>query len=1175
MSSGGTASGPEDDLRGASELDPTVEMQPQPMDMDGLSGLLADLHRREHGWHSEGPPTFDSQTTASFLRDALRLMERSWPDPIGDLTGGTHRIGRYELLAERGRGGFGIVYRAYDPQLHRVVALKIPRLEGLALPELRQRFLDEIRAATRLRHPNIVPVFDSGQEGVFCYLAGFFVEGPTLLAWLTTRGAPVPPREAAELVAALADAVEHAHERGVLHLDLKPGNILLRPRVADAPLPLITDFGLARFLGELVSESSHAAPIGTPEYMSPEQAAGRADQIGKAADLYGLGAILYEVLTGRPPHRGETAEGTLRLVRTEPPIPPRDLRPGLPKDLETICLQCLDKAPDRRYASAADLADDLRRFLHDEPIKARAPSTLERLRVWSHRRPGRAVAAVASLAIVALIVLGLAIRVSVLREHREALEGHLALVEASEDEANRQRLMALRHFNASQMNQASEALIDGEVERAQEILDDLGPRVGGRGQRGGFAWRMLRDRAYREIVPLRGHRRSVVQVDVAPGHGAIASADLEERLLLWDPEGRGPSRELAGPGWGASYPRFSPDGRYLAAFETEPGGGDRRRGLALWDASGALLARIVPEPGIVHFHAIHFPDRDLLGLSWERGDGTIAVGVWSLDDDPSDPCLVSTIAGLHQVAASGGLIVDLHSDRLALFEAAGGASKARLDIEGGGAWCLDLAPDAQAALIHAPEGGPALLIDLNTGAEVARAAIPGRPTATRFGPRGRTAAIADETGLVTLLSLEGWTRTIRSDPRVRSMSVPLAFSSDGTRIALAPWSRIDGPGLLSVWTVADGVRRATFPGLPRQVAQMAFGPEDRWLALGAGPTLWRWRLEPEPEVPQPSGHGDEAWPVAFHPSLGIFATGSDDTLEDLTLKLWDAETAALIRGWKPHEATTAALDFHPRGRLIATAGLIEVGNLRLWDAESGALVADLVGHTDKVRAVVFSPDGRWLASAGSDRTIRVWDLDDPGSPCVRVLRGHGETVNSLAFHPDGLTLASAGNDATVRFWDLQTGACRIVLDDAEKYPEVRFSPDGRIAAAADEYGSVTLFETRNGTVLRVLRSHARKILAMAFTPDGLQLAIAGVGAHVCIWDVATGQRLLSLPTREAQQINDLAFSLDGDALVACGHGGAVQVWRASNGGRQAVTPAPSRSAPTIAGSESGPGRDSY
>jgi hypothetical protein len=310
-------------------------------------------------------------------------------------------VGRFRITHELGRGGFGIVFLAEDSRLGRKVALKVPRPEVAGEPTLRQRFLREAHSAAALDHPNVASVYEAGEADGLCYIASAYCPGGNLAAWLRRHPGPVPMRQAAALVAALAGAVQHAHEHGVLHRDLKPSNILLAPPSGEADelgfVPKVTDFGLAKLLEEADDETTSGILLGTPSYMAPEQVEGRSRAVGVATDVYALGVILYELLTGRTPFRGPSLLMTLDQVRTAEPVAPRALRRDVARDLDVICLKCLQKSPRDRYASAADLAADVQRFLRHEPIRARPVGFVTRAWRWCQRperiRNARVVAA--------------------------------------------------------------------------------------------------------------------------------------------------------------------------------------------------------------------------------------------------------------------------------------------------------------------------------------------------------------------------------------------------------------------------------------------------------------------------------------------------------------------------------------------------------------------------------------------------------------------------------------------------------------------------------------------------------------------------------------------------------------------------------------------------------------
>jgi len=290
----------------------------------------------------------------------------------------------YEILHELGRGGMGVVYQARQVALKRIVALKMILDAAHAGTEQRLRFRAEAEAIASLQHPNIVQIYDWGEQDGRPFFALEFIDGGSLDRRL--GGTPLPPAEAAALIETLAHAMHAAHQRGIIHRDLKPANVLL----AATGAPKITDFGLAKQLDSQLAHTVSGAILGTPSYMAPEQAAGKGDRIGPGTDVYALGAILYETLTGRPPFKGPSAWDTMQQVMADEPVPPSKLQPKLPRDLETICLKCLAKDPAQRYASAADLAEDLRRYQAGEPIQARPMALWRRLWKWAERRPARA-----------------------------------------------------------------------------------------------------------------------------------------------------------------------------------------------------------------------------------------------------------------------------------------------------------------------------------------------------------------------------------------------------------------------------------------------------------------------------------------------------------------------------------------------------------------------------------------------------------------------------------------------------------------------------------------------------------------------------------------------------------------------------------------------------------------
>jgi predicted Ser/Thr protein kinase len=358
--------------------------------LQAMNAVLAAGETRPDANSLSGEPSQTFEQTSGEQAAARQAAEGNFPDIPG-----------YEILRELGRGGMGVVYQARQTGLKRLVAVKMLLAGRYAAPVERARFQAEVEAIARLQHPNLVQVFEVGEREGRAFFSMECLDGGNLEDKLASG--PQPPRQAAELVEVLARAIHAAHQRGVIHRDLKPANVLLTTE----GVPKISDFGLAKRLDIASGPTRTQHILGTPSYMAPEQAAGRSKQVGPATDVYALGAILYEMLTGRPPFQGESVVEVVRQAAEEEPVPPRRLQSTVPADLETICLKCLEKQPPQRYASAAALADDLHRFLAGKPVLARPIGWWGRLAKWARRRPAAAgLIALGALSLLAALAAG-------------------------------------------------------------------------------------------------------------------------------------------------------------------------------------------------------------------------------------------------------------------------------------------------------------------------------------------------------------------------------------------------------------------------------------------------------------------------------------------------------------------------------------------------------------------------------------------------------------------------------------------------------------------------------------------------------------------------------------------------------------------------------------------------
>ncbi len=950
------------------------------------------------------------------------------------------------------------------------------------------------------------------------------------------------------MLADLAAAVQHAHDRGVLHRDLKPSNILLQPggpASPDVPSPRITDFGLARIVDDdgAGDETRSGVPFGSPPYMAPEQAAGRRRSIGPAVDVYALGATIYEVLTGRPPFQGESYLETLGQVLTLDPVAPRSLRPGLPRDLETICLKCLEKDPSRRYATAGALREDLRRFLAGEPIRARPVPARVRAAKWIRRRPTHAAAIALTGSLAAALAGGVILRDAMVERHSRQLEREVTRADAN-------ARLARRHLQAFQLRMAQQALEARQVERAQDILNasQAEREQSESGQDPGFAWQYLMKQARRDLVVLSDRRSERVSVfALTPDGRTLATGDHDGTIRTRDP-GTGQVRmTLRGHELLVDLLAFSSDGRRLASVATTVENDRRRSEVLIWalDSGG--------EPAKVEGFSAKFVEQLAFdsrgGRLWvmsHQTDRDLRVNLIDVGMGPARPrrVLEQSLRG-GRISADGRVIgiVEGPEGRLVARDIATGAVLGRtgpIDHPYERAF-----PTPDGRFLAVGRGGETHTLsiwDLATGRQTARHDVPRADLrAVDASPDGRFLLVNFIRGAFDVYDLRTGSRhSIAPAVLGRPPSSSFAFSPDSRLLVTNTTAPGDQP--LTIRRLDPWGEVATCPEALSTAMPFLFTPDNQSLLGNDNNVIIRWDFARPPDPGQPAGHTDEAWALAFFPDGRTLASGSDDD-DPETVKLWDTATGRRVLGWHAGRGTVASLAIDRTGRILASGHLATPGAVRLWDPETGRHLADLDGHAGPVRTVAISSDGTLLASAGNDRAIRLWNL--ASRRCVRVLEGHSATVRRVNFSPDGTLLASASNDFTTRIWEVATGRLIGTLRAFEDVAAVAFAPDGRTLATADEKGMVTTWDVARGERIQSMAFEHDFVLGIAYSPDGRSLAVAGKTRTIRLWDPVTGQEMLTLDGHKSQ-VNRLAFSPDGRVLASCSHDGAVHLWRADH-----------------------------
>jgi serine/threonine protein kinase/WD40 repeat protein len=1036
---------------------------------------------------------------------------------------GAPSIPGYELLGEIGRGGMGVVYKARHRGLNRLVALKVMQGRGPADIGETQRFRAEALALAQVRHPNVVAVHDFGTVGDRPYLALELIEGGTLADRL--KGEPQPPRLVAHLLIQLADGVQAIHEQGIVHRDLKPANILLQSgdcglrsaqsqtedraatsavsqsasRTRPAVIPKIADFGLSRRLDGAMGLTLPGSVLGTPAYMAPEQASGHADQIAQATDVYALGVILYELLIGRVPLRGASVAATLDLVRWQEPVPPRRLQPGVPADLETICLKCLHKESEKRYGSARALADDLRRFLDGRPILARPVGILERTWRWCRRhRALTALYAVTTAAALALLGLGLwfSERLGAERGERKAAN---AAAEAARQVAEAEKFFGLRS-------------------KARVQVAEHEP---------GWTWTTLADLEEAARLPAARDRLAELRSLAA---ASLAGIDVRRALTI-----KYYARSIA----------YHPDGKRLAMGQFKASGYlfcavrliDLDRPDRHEELSFPAVPVLEPGPGLCQ--------DGVCSLVFSRDGRWLAAGTrsgrlhrWDLTCQP--PALHSWIAHAREVKhlAFGldGTILSAGRTTLRRWDIVTGKELAAPFRAGDGIESLAVHPLDGWVLC----GGDGGLYTLSPSTlRPTRPTLPIPTYCVRFLPGGsywvavkdRSLRLGDSARGQVLFSLEA--------PGIEEGGLSdLAVSADGSLLlASSSWSKH-----AQLWETSSGRLLADLP-IGDGDCRVAFHPNGRSFVVAAGPRTLLYQI---------GGRRQQTFLGAGAETIKGLAPSPDGrSLACVTasgvVEVWRLDGPVPASPSARHTITPfdrgadCSVAFSPLRPYLAWTQP-KHGLLGLWNLSTDHAAPLVVSPAAETLA--FSPDGRLWGTF--DDEVRAWDVPG-GKQTVRWSNRLAEALAGLsgvrAVAPGRTWVAAGCRDGRVRILQAVDGTAHSSTRIADNPVHcVALSADDSVVAAGSERGELSVLRVADGDVLARQPAHADRVEAIAFS--GNRLLASGSRAGKVIlwhWNGVALDPLMTLPTPGS--VRSLAFHPDGMRLfVLLDRERSVRVW---------------------------------
>lgn len=1078
-------------------------------------------------------------------------------------------IAGYQVLEKIAQGGMGVVYKAMDPKLNRIVALKLVHHSLVFSPQSEARFRFEAETVAQLDHPNIVPILDVGQEDGAPYFTMKLIEGGTLSEWVKGKSKfpalelqdPKRQKYSARLISKICQAVHHAHEHGILHRDLKPSNILLNLEGE----PFVTDFGLAKRLDQDMELTVSGTVVGTPEYMSPEQASGSSQGLTIASDIYSLGSLLFYLLTGQPPFTGDSVLAIAAQVRESHAPELSAINRLIDRDLALICQRAMEKDPDCRYATAEELSLDLERWLNGEPILAREATSLERFKKWTQRNP--TIAGLSALIAISMIALTI---VSVIGERRAS---RLASEKANESrkalEAQAEAELANSTLNTN--------LVRLEFESAQKALES------GDAQSGlAYMARALRRNHFSEPILIRlaatlnthfpaslalqpiKHKGAINQICFSPDSKNIATASDDHTARVWDLK----TGEPVSPPWvhGREVVRvaFAPNGKMLATASLDKSAG-------LWDV---YSGEAVCDPFIFsdYVQTIQFTQNGTeLYMMGRDGDARF----WNLESksyrENWNLQTNQSYAIYSQSNPDGSVIGVKTRNGLLLADIKAGVVPVNQliqePVDYQSQWRLvsiKLSKDSQLAVTTLQKDYVEIW-SVQDQAKLYRIPHDEIVCDAQFSPDGIHLATACQDGSVRIWDISEEPRVTRV-LRLSDQAILLEYNQDGSRLLVA-----DAQEALTWWDPKEGILLQAGMRHPAQIHNysIAISPDNSMVAAGlSNGETWVWRIQ-EPERPEAIEfiHEGKINSVRFSPDGRRVVTASNDK----TVRIWNVESGSMLNAPGLHDGLVMHAEFSPDGEKIVTSSydynvrifdsetldlLMDPilargwtlkahfsldGNkifaptyphfARFWNVEDGSMIGDPFKVEAYPRDIDFSAKRNWMAIASSSYRAQIWSVEPRLETPIRELP-HGARVHSVKFTQDGSALLTASADNAVRLWDLDTFEPELpeMMHDGVVVSS-NFSRDETKIISASKDNTARIWDAVTGESVVPPLQHDGDVNAAVFGPQGKWALTASDDGYARLWDVASGIQVTEATHHEGP-VTDIRISPDGAYYVS-------------------------------------------